>query len=534
MNRCLQQMRIPALMLAVATLCGCSSSGPDNSPTADAAQQPASAGQASDRAPLVVYCAAGMIRPMEAIARQYEREVGVPIQLDPGGSGKLLTQIRALPDQGHLYLAADQWYIDEARRLQLVAESIPVAHLHVVIAVPRGNPQRITKAEDLLRAGIRVALANPELASVGRLVQQSLEAAGLWQPLMEKKDREAASVSFLGTVNEAAQALRIDAADVALIWDALAHQYDLDIIDSPALESARSMVIIGVLSRCDRPTEALRFARYVTARDRGLPHFAEHRFNVVRDADRWAVTPEIDIMAGAMLKPGVEDAIRQFAQREGVRINTVYNGCGLLVSQMRAGAKPEVYISCDTKFLDMVRDQFEPETDLARNPIVIVVARGNPHKIATLEDLADRRLRVGLAHPVNSALGELTDRMLRKLNLRQHFYDNDDVLRDGALHADAGHTLINQMRTGSLDACIVYVSNARSADPQGQELEVIRIPLPEAIATQPLAVHRQSEHRYLMYRLRDWLVRPDTAQRFTSLGFEWIYRPQAGTESPGS
>ena len=38
------------------------------------------------REPLVVYCAAGLKVPVEAAASEYEREYGVPVQLQFGGS----------------------------------------------------------------------------------------------------------------------------------------------------------------------------------------------------------------------------------------------------------------------------------------------------------------------------------------------------------------------------------------------------------------------------------------------------------------
>jgi hypothetical protein len=49
-----------------------------------------------------------------------------------------------------------------------------------------------------------------------------------------------------------------------------------------------------------------------------------------------------------------------FEQREGVRVTRVYNGCGILVTQMHSGTRPDAYFSCDVSFMDQVRDLFEP------------------------------------------------------------------------------------------------------------------------------------------------------------------------------
>src|SRR5260370_21802804 len=39
----------------------------------------------SSKSPLLVYCAAGLKLPVAAIAKEYEQEFGVPIQLNYGG-----------------------------------------------------------------------------------------------------------------------------------------------------------------------------------------------------------------------------------------------------------------------------------------------------------------------------------------------------------------------------------------------------------------------------------------------------------------
>ena len=45
------------------------------------------------KSPLLVYCAAAVKAPAEAVAREYERLYGLPIQLQYGGSQTLLASI---------------------------------------------------------------------------------------------------------------------------------------------------------------------------------------------------------------------------------------------------------------------------------------------------------------------------------------------------------------------------------------------------------------------------------------------------------
>lgn len=476
---------------------------------------------------LILYCAAGMMKPVQEIAKEYEEKYDVRVQIEPGGSGKLLATIRANPERGDLYLAADKSYIDRAREeYGLVAESMPAGYLKPVLAVEPGNPLDITSADALYDPEINVALANPELASVGQTTQEALEPSGVWAKIMQKKDEGGARVSFTGTVNEVAQAIKLGGADVGVIWDSLARQYDLEIVEDERLDAFENTITVSVLTASKQPTAALQFARYLTSRDQGMPKFEKHEFRPIENADVWEEHPEIPIMAGAMLKPGVEEAIARFEEREGVKIKPVYNGCGILVSQMKAihdgsaqGIFPDVYISCDSSFLEQVDGYFEPSVDLSRNPMVIVVPKGNPKEISKLTDLTRDDLVIGLAHPENSALGKLTDDLLKKLDLHDAVYNSGSRV----IHTDAGHLLVNQIRTGSLDACIVYLSNARSVPDWETQFDIHEIPLEEAVATQPFAVSKDSEHRHLMYRLRDTITAAQTADRFEELGFDWIY-----------
>src|SRR5262245_19063449 len=72
-----------------------------------------------DRRPLVVSCAAGLRKPFEEAARDYERDYGVKVLPDFRGSDTLLAGIRT-SRRGDLYIPADSDYIDLARKEDLL------------------------------------------------------------------------------------------------------------------------------------------------------------------------------------------------------------------------------------------------------------------------------------------------------------------------------------------------------------------------------------------------------------------------------
>lgn len=465
-----------------------------------------SGGQAGQT--LTIHCAAGMKAPVEAAVRDYEKATGVKVQLQFGGSQSLLSGIQLAP-RGDLYLPADDSYLLLARDKDLLAEMIPLARMKPVLAVPKGNPKKLHKMDDLVRTKVKLAQANPDAAAVGKLAREALEKHG------RNADFEKLIAVQKGTVHDVANDILIGAVDAGVVWDSMALQYpDLEMVALPELEGATARVGIGVLTCSADPTAALQLARYLAARDRGLVHFKDKGFDVV-EGDAWEKEPKVRLLAGAMLRPAIEDTIKAFEEREGVKVTRVYNGCGILVAQMKASATaglPDGYFACDMSFMDQVHDLFLDSVKISQNQLVILVKKGNPHKIKSLRDLARPELRVGIGHEKQCAMGVLTQETLRQSKLQSQ------VMKNVKVESPTGDMLVNQMRTGSLDVVVAYISNAAEAK---EDLDAIPIDIPCAVATQPFAVGKESTNKHLMGRLLDAIRAGQSRERFESLGFRW-------------
>lgn len=457
--------------------------------------------------PLVMFCAAGMRVPVAEIAKQYEEEYGVEVQLQYGGSGALLNSLALAP--GDIYLAADSSYTDIAKDKKLLAETMPVAFMRAGLGVPKGNPKRLKTLEDLKREGLKVGFANPDAASVGKFTKKVLSKHGIW--------KDVKPTVMLPTVNELANALKLGTVDVVVMWDALAAQYEeIDFVSVPEFDAEKKDITIGVLTASKQPTEALRFCRYLSAKDKGLPVFASDGYEVVA-GDVWAKKPDVLLFSGAMLRPAIQDTIKAFEEREGVTITPVFNGCGILVSQMKAGENPDAYFSCDVKFMEMVQDRFLESTLVSANEMVILTEKGNPKGLYKLSDLSKDDVKLGFADPVKSALGFLTKYLLEKEGLYQGVQDSGNV----KVLSATGDFLVNQVKTGSLDAVIVYKSNAMAAQSTVDDYEIVGIERPNAIALQPYAVAKNSQHRYLLERFFNAAVSAQGKKKFMKHGFRW-------------
>ena len=464
-------------------------------------------------APLMLYCAAGLRAPIEQIAADYRRETGVQVQLQFGGSNTLLSQIE-IARTGDLFLAADDSYLDLAREKKLLREALPLATMRAVIVVPKDNPKQVSGLEDLLRPDVRTALANPGQAAIGKVVREVLQSAGKWT------DLEKAIVDrgvFQPTVSEVANSVKVGAADAGIVWNTTVFdQPDFAVINPPEFADAKGKVALGVLEGSLQPTAALQFGRYVTARDKGLTIFKKFGYEVI-DGDDWSLSPELTFYCGSVNRRAVEPLIVEFEQREGVRVNTVYNGCGILVGQMKVIADwrqgkgfPDTYMACDRYYLDVVKDQFQDDVDISETEVVIAVRKGNPQKIQNLNDLVRHGLRVAVGQPQQCTIGVLTRNILKDEGIE------GEVLKNVVAETCSSALLLPMVATGSVDAAMVYETDTRNA---ANDVDVIRIASPAAKAIQPFSIARSSSHKWLSRRFFDTLARHQ--DHFEAVGFRW-------------
>ncbi len=459
--------------------------------------------------PIKLYCAASNRAVMESIKAQYEEEMrakGYTVIIDYGPSQMELSKLEVTRD-GDLFLPADDSYITLAQEKGLAAEVIPIARQQGVVAVRKGNPKGIKTFADLLREDVRLLQASPKSAAIGKVTKRVLTKQGLWEQL------DKATTAYFPTVTEVANGIAADAADAGIVYDAVLSTYDkLEFVTLTELEDTASDIFVTVTTTSQKPQRALHFARYISAVDRGLKHYADFGFQT-EDGDDWADTPELSIFAGSMLRPAIDDTISRFEAREGIVVNRDYNGCGILVAQMQSGKHPDAYFACDTEFMKQVPDLFPDPVDVSQNELVILVQKGNPHGIESLKDLAKKGVRVGLGHEKQCAMGWLTQNTLKEGGVLQ------EVMENVAVQTPTGDMLVNQMLTGSLDAAVVYLSNAAGA--QGK-LEAYRIQdIKCSIATQPFAIAEKSRYRQLSGRLFEQICSAQSREDFEAEGFLW-------------
>lgn len=456
---------------------------------------------------LIVMCAAGLRKPAEACATTFTAATGIQIRFQYGGSGQLISQIVA-GAPADVFIPGDSSYIQLGKDKDLIREALPLAEQHPVIAVAAGNPKGITNLESLLKPGVKFAVPNPEAASLGRTLKMGL--GDRWAALAS------AAAVMKPTVPDLLNDLQVGSVDAIIVWDGTVH----GVANTVTIEDASLSKLIersqaAVTKTCSKPAEAIKFLRWMASPEHGNPVWAAHGFKPL-PGDAWSAKPTMTLYSGTVNRIAIQASLKEFSEREGCEINTVYNGCGILTATMKQMAQdklgmPDAYYACDICFVPPVMEHFPEAVILTEANIVIAVPKGNPKNIKTLEDLAKPGLKIGIGNAKQSTLGYMTDVMLETAKIKEA------VLVNAVSQVPAGDLLITQLRAGSLDAAIVYNTNAQ---PQSEFLDTLTLNVPGAKAMQPFSVGKNSAHAQLAGRLLEYLRA--NKDRFESAGFRWL------------
>ena len=479
--------------------------------------------------------AAGLREPIQEIASRYEAECGVKVDIQFGGSNSLLSQIKvdrlSSPD---LLLVADESYTQQAVESNLAKEVLAIAVQRPCIIVQKDSTIQIRSLDDLMIPGRRLSIGNPDQAAIGKVVREALQKTPTADGSNQWKRLETQVLQhgvFKPTVNEVANDVRIGAVDAGIVWTATvssrAYKESLRVIELPELSSESEIVSLAVLSSSPQPTEALKFARYVSARDRGLEVFRSHGLEV-KEGDDWLPRPEINFFCGAVNRRVIEPILEKFQEREGVVVNTVYDGCGILTGRMKTIQNqdqslgfPDLYMACDRFYLENVKQWFEEDVDISDIEIVMVVPRGSV-LISSPADLLKPGIRVAIGQPDQCTIGALTKRLLDRDGIYESLMKKQLDRSETVVEKSSSALLVPDVLTGHVDAAIAYLSDVM---PNREKVDIVHFEAGNNIAVQPLSVASNSRHKQLLRRFYDAVYRE--ASSFESKGFHFRHGEKA-------
>jgi molybdate transport system substrate-binding protein len=180
---------------------------------------------------IFVFAAAGTKPAIDEAVAMFEQKTGNTVMVNYGGGGEVLSSM-VLGKTGDVYIAPEQKFIDNAKKQGAVATNAAVhtlAFMIPVIGVREGNPLDIRSLADLARPGIEVAVCNPDTTSLGVLVPQMLEKAGLYEAIKPNIVTSVPQVTSIVTM------LKMKQIDAGIIWHhfGTTNSDDIDIIWIP-------------------------------------------------------------------------------------------------------------------------------------------------------------------------------------------------------------------------------------------------------------------------------------------------------------
>jgi molybdate transport system substrate-binding protein len=189
-----------------------------------------------------------------------------------------------------------------------------------------------------------------------------------------------------------------------------------------------------------------------------------------------AATPgDVKVFAAASLTAAFTEIGQQYtAANGGTKVTFNFAGSQALATQIQQGAPADVFASADLTNMDKVKDLTGTPRNFASNRLQLVVEKGNPRNIQSLDDLASGDLKVVLAAPEVPA-GKYAAEILGRAGVTVQPVSQEDNVK----------AVVTKVSLGEADAGIVYVTDVTAGR---DKVEGVEIPEDQnALATYPIA-----------------------------------------------
>ncbi len=211
--------------------------------------------------------------------------------------------------------------------------------------------------------------------------------------------------------------------------------------------------------------------------------------------------PTLMLFCGAGIQSPVSELVEEFNRRHECSIEVDYAGSEILLSRIKLKEKGDLYMPGDQSYVDIAAEagMIESSTVACYFVPTILVAKGNPKNIMSLQDLTRDGIRLGLGDANACAIGRQSRKIFTRNNIPWV-----NVERNLAFQSMTVNELGIQIQTGSLDAVIVWDAVANQYLDHG---ELVSIPMEQnVISTVPVGVLAFSRHKALARQFAEFAV----------------------------
>lgn len=218
------------------------------------------------------------------------------------------------------------------------------------------------------------------------------------------------------------------------------------------------------------------------------------------------------VYCGAGMKEPMEEIAQLFEEREGIRIEYTYGGSAQLLSQIELYQKGDAYMPGALAYIQSAMDKgFVDQTEnVVYHVITIVVPKGNPANITTLEDLARPGVKVAIGEPTGPAIGQGTKKMLEKDGLW------DAVSANAVVRSATVNELLVYVAMNQADAALIYEDLFNP-----EAMEKIEIPRAQGkVDVVPIGTLTFSENKQNAEKFMNFVASDEGKAIFAKHGFE--------------
>lgn len=200
---------------------------------------------------ITVSAAASLTDAMNDAKVAFEKaHPGSTVTLNLASSGALYRQL-AQGAPADVFLSANPKWMNKAVEDKIIdpATRVNFAKNALVLAVPKGNPAKVSAAQDLTKASItRIGIGTPETVPAGQYAKGSLTSMGLWDKLTGK-------YIFAENVRQVLDYLARGEVDCGFVYatDAKSREDGVDVITDMPLEKPVTYPGAVVATSADKP-----------------------------------------------------------------------------------------------------------------------------------------------------------------------------------------------------------------------------------------------------------------------------------------
>ena len=349
-------------------------------------------------------------------------------------------------------------------------EPVPYGYQKIAMIVLKNNPCNIESMQDLATDKVKTVAIATEVNSVGYYAKQSLQRSGVWDQIQSKlyKSDEPADMKMQVSSGK---------ADCAFIYGTC-QQETHKVGDQPSELPGKVQPLgalppdsydkftgeVVVVKGCKNPQLGRAFANFMTSPE-AKKIWRKWGFGLLGDDKQTALY----VYCGAGLRPAM-DAI-QDAFEDGhpdLRLEIGYAGSGCLLSQLTFAKRGDLYVPGEDFYVNQAQERgFVKESKVVGQLVpVILVQKGNPKGIKTLQDLTKPGLKLGIGEPEAVAIGRTAMAMFKAAGIEKQIEPNVAVRVANVIEIG------NDIKLQHIDAGVVWNITAAQFPKDADAIEI--------------------------------------------------------------